>query len=248
VIFKVGSGDSSLIVFPTGKTMLIDTGVSARTDDTVIPFLQRHGITRLDYFMGTHIHPDHTGGIPNLEAGGFIDEATKVWDWNSFDYEDEFDIEGTHWFIYNARDKEIWGTDANLNSISYRFEYNGFVYSGTGDEGTGSMKRFMNDHPDLVQAHVRNTAHHMWGPVSKPFLIATDAYLYMVSCSTEVKSEKSYKRSFLSAMSTLQNNGGRDTEHALTGDVGNIYIRASSGTDWDYAFYSQSKAHVISDF
>jgi len=244
VVFSVNSGDSSLILFPNNKLMLIDTGVPARTEDTVIPFLQRHGITHLDYFLGTHPHPDHMDGVPNLEAGGYIDAATVFWDWNTFDYAETFTIEGTDWFIANTRDTALWGTDANLNSVSYRFEWNGFVYSGAGDEGIGSMNRFMDDYPALVPAHVRNTAHHGWGPNDRTFLEAINADLYIVSCTTKSKTVNNGYQVIEAAANTV------GAPLALTGEVGvgNVYIRVSSGSDWDFKYCPLSKTHIIPDF
>ena len=64
----VGQGDSALVRFPGGKTMLIDGGGFPRGDfDTgkniVAPFLLRQGVWRIDYLVLTHPHPDHCCGL-----------------------------------------------------------------------------------------------------------------------------------------------------------------------------------------
>jgi len=54
-------GDSTLVVFPEGTTMLIDTGAcGARKNLT--DFLRAIGLERLDYMVFTHPHGDHFGG------------------------------------------------------------------------------------------------------------------------------------------------------------------------------------------
>jgi len=64
----VGQGDSALIRFPEGKTMLIDGGGFPSGDfDTgkniVAPFLLGQGILRIDYLVLSHPHPDHYYGL-----------------------------------------------------------------------------------------------------------------------------------------------------------------------------------------
>ena len=235
VVFSVGSADSALIVFPTGATMLMDSATEARARDRVLPFLRRHGITHLDYYAETHPHPDHIGGGAVLRSSGFVTSTTEVWDWKTHAYGDAFALEGTNWFIYNARDTAFHGTDANDNSLSFRMEYNGFVYSSTGDEGVRSQTRFLNNHPKLVPAHVRNTAHHLWGPVSPKFDVATNPYLFIISSIRSVKEERSW-RDFMGAVNTLKTNGGRLREHALTAEVGHVIVRARDAKDWSYKF------------
>lgn len=59
--FDVGQADCSLLLFPDGKTMLIDAG--NRADGPKISlYLDNLGIDTLDYFVLTHPHEDHTGG------------------------------------------------------------------------------------------------------------------------------------------------------------------------------------------
>ena len=216
-ILDVGHGDSSLIIFPDGTTMLVDAGNKDKGRSVVAPFLKNHGIEHLDYYVETHPHGDHVDGRPALDA--FIDSRTKKWDWKTHKYEDKFNLGGTTWFITNAYDKSFHGSDANKNSLAFRIEYNGFVYSAGGDQASNSMDRLVRDHPDRVKAHVRNTAHHAVGPVSSSFLRKTDPKVFVVSAPSSGWVRSAY----------------RDTGKKIyvTGRDGHVVIRASSGSNWE---------------
>lgn len=56
------SGDSSLLISPDGKIMLIDAGVS-ECAPSIISFLEELGIEKIDYFVASHPHIDHIGGF-----------------------------------------------------------------------------------------------------------------------------------------------------------------------------------------
>jgi competence protein ComEC len=75
----VGQGDSLLLAFPDGSTMLVDAGgipvfgnrKPSRLDigeDVVSPYLWRRSIRRLDYVVASHLHADHAGGLPAVIA------------------------------------------------------------------------------------------------------------------------------------------------------------------------------------
>lgn len=79
VFIDVDQGDSTLIMTPGGKTILIDAGnyiVSRRTGrpvfdagrDRVLPVLNYYGIHHLDWVIITHFDQDHIGGIPSVLA------------------------------------------------------------------------------------------------------------------------------------------------------------------------------------
>lgn len=68
-------GDSCLIVFPNGETMLVDTGYAVQ-QPVIIGNLKRMGIgseeNPLDYLLITHPHSDHIGAFSGSSA--FLDE------------------------------------------------------------------------------------------------------------------------------------------------------------------------------
>lgn len=60
----VGQADSILIQ-SDGRSMLIDAG-NNKDGSTVVAFLKKHGVTKLDYVIGTHPHADHIGGMDDV--------------------------------------------------------------------------------------------------------------------------------------------------------------------------------------
>ena len=54
-------GDSCLIVFPNGETMLVDSGYAVQGEQIALS-LQKMGVNKLDYLLITHPHSDHLGG------------------------------------------------------------------------------------------------------------------------------------------------------------------------------------------
>jgi len=59
---NVGQSVSTLVVDPTGETMLIDTGHFTDDGEYVLQYLQRHDIERIDHLVVSHNDADHIGG------------------------------------------------------------------------------------------------------------------------------------------------------------------------------------------
>lgn len=70
--FDVGQGDSMLVRFPNGRTLLVDAGGVAAAGGfdigarVVAPALWSTGVRRLTYLALTHGDPDHIGGAPSI--------------------------------------------------------------------------------------------------------------------------------------------------------------------------------------
>ena len=63
-ILDVGQADCILIQGPE-KVLVIDGGESGDAS-TIIQYLQKQGVERIDYYLNTHPHSDHYGGITQV--------------------------------------------------------------------------------------------------------------------------------------------------------------------------------------
>jgi competence protein ComEC len=78
----VEGGQSTLVVTPTGQSLLIDTGWpenNGRDADRILAVAKQAGLSRIDFVLLTHYHTDHVGGVPALlskiPVGTFIDHG-----------------------------------------------------------------------------------------------------------------------------------------------------------------------------
>lgn len=78
----VEGGQSTLLVSPSGASLLVDTGWpgnNGRDADRIQAAMRDAGIARIDYLLTTHYHTDHVGGLPELvkrvPVGEFLDHG-----------------------------------------------------------------------------------------------------------------------------------------------------------------------------
>ena len=81
----VEGGQATLIVSPSGQSLLIDAGwpgYEGRDADRIVAVAHQAGLKQLDYVLITHYHRDHVGGIPQLadgiKIGTFVDHGPNL--------------------------------------------------------------------------------------------------------------------------------------------------------------------------
>jgi competence protein ComEC len=80
----VEGGASTLIVSPSGESLLIDTGwiVGDRDARRIYAMAQHAGLQKIDYLVISHFHADHAGGLAALSKmipiGRFFDRGDAI--------------------------------------------------------------------------------------------------------------------------------------------------------------------------
>jgi competence protein ComEC len=86
----VEGGQATLVVSPSGQSLLIDAGYAGfggRDAERIKVAAKAAGVSRIDSLLVTHFHSDHVGGVPNLlevlpvsaifDYGGSVDDGGK---------------------------------------------------------------------------------------------------------------------------------------------------------------------------
>src|SRR5436309_12468348 len=83
----VEGGQATLVVSPSGESLLIDTGwpgYEGRDADRILAAAHQAGLKQIDYVLITHYHRDHVGGVPQLvdgiKVGTFVDHGPNLED------------------------------------------------------------------------------------------------------------------------------------------------------------------------
>jgi beta-lactamase superfamily II metal-dependent hydrolase len=81
----VEGGQATLVVTPSGESMLVDTGWpgnAGRDAGRILAAAKKAGIDKIDYLVVTHYHTDHVGGVTQLAAKipirTFVDHGPSV--------------------------------------------------------------------------------------------------------------------------------------------------------------------------
>jgi len=164
VCLDVNHGDSTLIIFPTGRVALIDSAKEAWCRRRVIPFLKNHQIGQITYYITTHYHEDHVGRRDQIIRDFLVNE---VWDYRTHATGTELELEGTRLLILNSYpDSE----DENDRSLAFQLACNGFVYTHGADLYADGQRRILERFPGRVRTHVYRANHHFHGSVDREHL------------------------------------------------------------------------------
>ena len=171
----VGQGDAILIT-QNNHNMLIDAGDN-KYEKTVVNYLKKQSIKKLDYVIGTHPHSDHIGGLdavidafeigkvimPKVEhtTKTFLDVLTSIKNKGlkvtAPNVGDIYKLDGAKFTIVAPNNKTY--KDLNNYSVVIKMEYDKTSFLFTGDAEVLSEKEILNNKIN-IEADVLKVGHH----------------------------------------------------------------------------------------
>ncbi|WP_320936038.1 ComEC/Rec2 family competence protein [Enterocloster lavalensis] len=197
----VGQGDS-ILAESDGRFMLVDAGENDQAD-TVVSYLEGHGVETLDYVIGTHPHSDHIGGldkvIDTFDVGKVIlppvEHTTKT-------FEDVLDAVagkglkltkprvGDTYTLGNASftiiaPNEDYGNDLNNWSVGIRLDYGDNRFVMCGDAEALAEADILKNGID-ISAEVLKAGHHGSSTsTSEAFLDKVSPSVAVIQCGKD---------------------------------------------------------------
>lgn len=126
-IINVSQADAILIVTPTNRTIMIDSGSAMKKNSSsnALAFLKKMGISRIDYLIATHYHEDHIGGMDGLFKNFDIGTVYDNGNCGNYSSVTEVSFQGyalSHDFIHVKSDMEL-PADSCLTSAQLILAY-----------------------------------------------------------------------------------------------------------------------------
>lgn len=241
----VGQGDSSLIITPKGKTILIDAGDEAHAKK-VLSYVREQGIEKLDLVIATHPDADHIGGmdkvIKNFDIGVFAMpdvsaktnqykqiqrelkakkmKATRLYQGDEVQIDDSLDFE----ILSPVKGKKY--DDTNEYSIVAKIVYKDTSFILMGDATMENEVDIINNVPD-IDIDVLKLGHHGSSTSSSDYFITkTSPNIAIISCGKNNK----YGHPHQEVMRVLKKHG---VTPYRTDEMGDIVI-TSDGKEIKY--------------
>lgn len=227
----VDHGASVVIKLPNNEIMLVDCGKAWVRDSIIIPLLKKENISMIDHFILTHYHEDHDSGDKGEKIKSLF-SVRNFYDYKSFSTGDEFSIGNVNFKILNS-----WadGEEENTRSLSFRMEYNGFVYVHGGDTYGINQEKIMKRFPAEVEADVFHANHHFHGSVNVDYLRAMNPKIILVQAQQAIYARSAYMEDFKKNTEIfLKENNRKYSEDLPSIEVGTVILRINNKNDWTY--------------
>ena len=230
----VGQGDSTLIEI-NGYTLLIDAGPEA-SSKKLKNYLDKNGITKLDYVVATHPHEDHIGGMPEIIKNYKIDHFLGPKVTNNTDIfknmvkelkskslkiqvlkkGDSLNLGENVEFNILAPIEDNYEDDNNYSVVA-KLSYKDTSFLFMGDAETLVESQLLRDKTD-VKADVLKVGHHgSTSSSSKAFLKAVSPQYAVIFCGKNNKFGHPHKE-------TIEKLQQADIKYFRTDKDGNIVI------------------------
>ena len=182
---NVGQSVSTLVVSPSGETMLIDSGHYRDNGEYVLQYLRAHGIDRIDHFVVSHNDADHIGGnaavIDYYESeadgiGAVYDPGIAASTQTYSEYLDAVEEHGVTLYATREGDNLDFGavgvtvmgppepyieSDArNENSIVLWLTYGATSFLFTGDAEDDQESYLVSEYGSALNSTVLKAGHH----------------------------------------------------------------------------------------
>lgn len=244
-VIDVGQGDSILVKTPNGKTMLIDGG-EPTAGRSVVSYLRKNKVKKIDVLIATHPHADHIGGLIDVIDRFQIDNFYIPYKIHtSKTYESLLDAANnkglkatpaTNDIMINL-DEDIvlyflgplkdYGDDLNNWSVVIKLDYKVQSFLFTGDlESLGEVDLLTAYNADFLHAQFLKVAHHGSNTsTSQRFLEAVQPKIAVISSGKD----NSYGHPHQEVIDRL-----RDLNMAIyrTDQQGTIVIKSDGNRIW----------------
>ena len=202
----IHAGDSTLLISPDGKTMLIDNS-NYNCGDNVADFLREMGVKTIDYLVCSHPHADHVGGFRNILAEFEVKAAymngdettgsnnrnlrkdlaakgvpiTTLWEGDTFDFGSSIRVE-----VMNPPKDYAFSDDveqANNGSVVMKLTYGTSTFLFSGDLYAKQERTLVTKLGDWLDVDVCKINHHGFATSSTDeWIAAVDAKIAVGMC------------------------------------------------------------------
>ena len=195
----VGQGDSILIQTPDGKTMLIDGGPKS-SGPSLVSYLKKLGITKINVMVATHPHEDHIGGlidvINNFAVDNIIDSGNSHTTVTFKDYLNAIKTNNINFVVPDLGQEfdigqnikmKILGPvsvtdDLNNSSIVIKVTYGSTSFLFAGDAQNQEENQILSKGYDLSSQVLKVGHHGSASSSSINFLKAVNSTIDIISC------------------------------------------------------------------